>query len=253
LLFAGAAGGIVTHEPAFGVAAKQIPPNRQEQALAAGYAVVDQTFLVATHFSEPIKQNVPELLARQEICRFTDSLNETQPKLVEELVPKLLSLVEVQKVLQQLLREQVPIRDLTTILETLADTASVNKQPVVMVEAVRQALGRSLVRPLLSEDGKLRLATLDPSLEEEMIRAFDPQSSATQGAGLQSSFSSRLLKGMQRLFGDQASAASPVLLCATPARFHLRRLLEPFLPRVVVLSPAEIPASVQVQSLGLVS
>jgi flagellar biosynthesis protein FlhA len=244
--------GIVTKEPAFGVAAKWIAPNRQEQALAAGYAVVDQTSVIATHLSELIKQNVHELLTRQEVRRLMDSLNETQPKLVEELVPKLLSFGEVQKVLQQLLREQVSIRDLTTILETLVDTASVNKHPVVLVEAVRQALGRSLVRPLLSEDGKLRLATLDPSLEEEMIRAFDPQASATHGAGLQSSISSRLLKGLQRLFGDQASAASPVLLCATPARFHLRRLLEPFLPRIVVLSPAEIPAAVQVQSLGLV-
>jgi flagellar biosynthesis protein FlhA len=245
--------GVVTKEPAFGVAAKWIVPNRQEQALAAGYAVVDQTSVIATHLSELIKQNVHELLTRQEVRRLMDSLNETQPKLVEELVPKLLSFGEVQKVLQQLLREQVSIRDLTTILETLVDTATVNKHPVVLVEAVRQALGRSLVRPLLSEDGRLRLATLDPSLEEEMIRAFDPQSSATHGAGLQSSFSSRLLKGLQRLFGDQASAASPVLLCATPARFHLRRLLEPFLPRIVVLSPAEIPAAVQVQSLGLVN
>jgi flagellar biosynthesis protein FlhA len=245
--------GMVTKEPAFGVAAKWIPPSRQEQALAAGYAVVDQTSVIATHLSELIKQNVHELLTRAEVRRLMDSLNETQPKLVEELVPKLLSFGEVQKVLQQLLREQVSIRDLTTILETLVDTASVNKHPVVLVEAVRQALGRSLVRPLLSDDGKLRLATLDPSLEEEMIRAFDPQSSATHGAGLQSSFSSRLLKGLQRLFGDQASAASPVLLCATPARYHLRRLLEPFLPRIVVLSPAEIPAPVQVQSLGMVS
>ena len=245
--------GIVTKEPAFGVAAKWIPPARQEQALAAGYAVVDQTSVIATHLSELIKQNVHELLTRQEVRRLMDSLNETQPKLVEELVPKLLSFGEVQKVLQQLLREQVSIRDLTTILETLVDTASVNKHPVVLVEAVRQALGRSLVGPLLSDDGKLRLATLDPSLEEEMIRAFDPQSSATHGAGLQSSVSNRLLKGLQKLFGDQASAASPVLLCATPARYHLRRLLEPFLPRIVVLSPAEIPAPVQVQSLGMVS
>jgi flagellar biosynthesis protein FlhA len=245
--------GVATKEPAFSVAAKWISPARQEQALAAGYAVVDQTSVIATHLSELIKQNVHELLTRQEVRRLMDSLNETQPKLVEELVPKLLSFGEVQKVLQQLLREQVSIRDLTTILETLVDTASVNKHPVVLIEAVRQALGRSLVRPLLSEDGKLRLATLDPSLEEEMIRAFDPQSSATQGAGLQSSFSSRMLKGVQRLFGDQASAAAPVLLCATPARFHLRRLLEPFIPRVVVLSPAEIPAPVQVQSLGMVS
>src|ERR1022692_697738 len=130
---------------------------------------------MCTNFShgrkfELIKQNVHELLTRQEVRRLMDSLNETQPKLVEELVPKLLSFGEVQKVLQQLLREQVSIRDLTTILETLVDTAAVNKHPVVLVEAVRQSLGRSLVRPLLSDDGKLRLATLDPSLERKSTR-----------------------------------------------------------------------------------
>jgi flagellar biosynthesis protein FlhA len=245
--------GVETKDPAFGVGAKWISPGRQDQALAAGYAVVDQTSVIATHLSEIIKQHVHDLLTRGEVKRLLDTLSESQPKLVEELVPKLLSLGEVQKVLQQLLREQVSIRDLTAILETLVDTASVNKHPVVLVEAVRQALGRSLVRPLLSEDGKLRLATLDPALEQEMIRAFDPQASATQSAGLQNTFAGRLLKGLQRLLGDQTAAASPVLLCSTPARFHLRRLLEPFLPRVVVLSPAEIPAPVQVQSLGMVS
>lgn len=245
--------GVATQDPAFGVSAKWISPSRQEQALSLGYAVVDQTSVIATHLSELIKQHVHDLLTRAEVKRLLDSLSETQPKLVEELVPKLLSLGEVQKVLQQLLREQVSIRDLTAILETMVDTATVTKNPVVLVEAVRQALGRSLVRPLLSEDGKLRLATLDPSLEQEMIRAFDPQSSATNSASLHNNLTGRLLKGLQRLIGDQGAAASPVLLCSTPARFHLRRLLEPFLPRVVVLSPAEIPAPVQVQSLGMVS
>ncbi len=245
--------GVETKDPAFGVAAKWIAPSRQEQALASGYAVVDQTSVIATHLSELIRQHIHDLLTRAEVKRLLDSLSESQPKLVEELVPKLLSLGDVQKVLQQLLREQVSIRDLTAILETLVDTAAVSKNTVVLVEAARQALGRSLVRPLLGEDGKLRIATLDPALEEEMIRAFDPQSQVTAGTSVRNSLTSRLLRGLQRLLGDQGSAASPVLLCATPARFHLRRLLEPFLPRIVVLSPAEIPAPVQVQSLGMVS
>ena len=140
--------GKETLEPAFQVAAKWIAPSRRERALAAGYAVADQTSVLATHLAEIIKQHAHELLTRQETKRLLDSLSERQPKLVEELVPKLLSLGEVQKVLQQLLREQVSIRDLTTILETLQDTVAATKNPVLLVEAVRQALGRALVPSL---------------------------------------------------------------------------------------------------------
>ena len=120
-------------------------------------------------------QHAHELLTRHETKRLLDALAETQPKLVEELVPKLLTLGEVQKVLQQLLREQVSIRDLPAILETLLDTAPINKNPVQLVETVRQTLGRALVQPLLSSDGKLHLLALDPSVEDEINQAFDPQ------------------------------------------------------------------------------
>ena len=153
--------GRETREPAFGVPAKWIAPILRDRALAAGYAVVDQTSVLATHLAEVIKQHAHELLTRQETKRLLDAHAETQPKLVEELVPKLLSLGEVQKVLQQLLREQVSIRDLVTILETLLDTASANKNPILLVETVRQALGRALVQPLLGEDGKLTVIQLD--------------------------------------------------------------------------------------------
>lgn len=244
--------GIEAREPAFGVAAKWIASNLQEQALAAGYAVVDQTSVMATHLAEVIKQHAHELLSRQETKRLLDTLAETHPKLVEELVPKVLSLGEAQKVLQQLLREQVSIRDLPTILETLLDVAPVNKNPVFLVEVVRQTLGRVLVRPLLNEDGKLSVVTVDPGIEEEISRAFDPQVSSQQKPGLQASFLKRVLEGLRSLLGEQLSVASPVLLCNSPARFHLRRLLEPFVPRVVILSPLEIPAAVAVQSIGVV-
>ena len=134
--------GIPTREPAFGVSALWIPRGGQEQALAAGYAVVDQTSVLSTHLAELIKLHAYELLTRQEAKRLLDRLADSQPKLVEELTPKVLSLGEVQKVLQQLLREQVSIRDLPTILEALLDTAVITKHPVLLVEAVRQALGR---------------------------------------------------------------------------------------------------------------
>ena len=243
--------GFPTNEPAFGVSARWIVPGLREQALASGYAVVDQTSVMATHLAEVIKQHAYELLSRQETKRLLDRLSESHPKLCEELVPKLLSLGEVQKVLQQLLREQVSIRDLPTILESLLDTAPAGKSPVLLVEAARQALGRALVRPLLADDGGLRVVTLDPEIEEEVCRAFSPQAPAgSSHSSLEPSFVRRVLEGLKKLAGEQVRLATPVLFCNTPARFHLRRLLEPFLPNATVLSPSEIPPAVPVQSLG---
>jgi len=244
--------GTPTREPAFGVAALWIDRTLESQALANGYAVVDQTSVLATHLAEVIRQHSYELLTRQETKRLLDRLGEGHPKLVEELVPKVLSLGEVQKVLQQLLREQVSIRDLGTILESLLDATTSTKHPVLLVEAARQVLGRALVRPLLSDDGGLRVLTLDHTIEEELSRAFAPQAAPATSTGLQPSFVRRVLESLKHLAGDQVAQTAPVLLCPTPARFHLRRLLEPFLPKVVVLSPLEIPPAVPVQSLGMV-
>jgi flagellar biosynthesis protein FlhA len=150
-----------------------------------------------------------------------------------------------------LLREQVSIRDLATILEALLDTAATNKSQVALVEAARQALGRSLVQPLLSDDRKLKVLTLDPAIEQELARQIDPQPGEK---GLTSPVTPlrRVLESLQKLVGDRVALSSTVLVCNSPVRFHLRRLLEPFIPRIVVLSPAEIPPSVAVQSLGIV-
>jgi len=245
--------GIPTNEPAFGASALWIVPGLQEQALATGYAVVDQTSVLATHLAELVRQYAHELLTRQETKRLLDALAETQPKLVDELVPRLLSLGEVQRVLQQLLREQVTIRDLTTILEALLETAAVNKNPVALVEACRQAMSRSLVAPLLGEDRKLKVLTLDPAIEQEIQRQIDPLAIVGERvAGGATGALRTVLESLQRLVGDRVALSSTVLLCNSPVRFHLRRLLEPFIPRIVVLSPAEIPANVSVQSLGVV-
>jgi flagellar biosynthesis protein FlhA len=244
--------GKETREPAFGVAARWIPPALQERALAEGYAVVDQTSVMATHIAELVKQHAHDLLTRQETRRLLDTLAESQPKLVDELVPKLLTLGEVQKILQQLLREQVSIRDLTTILETLLEAAAVNKNPILLVEAVRQSLGRALVQPLL-EDGKLNVFTLAPMLEAEVSRAFDAQANGAQATGLQPSLVRRIHDGMRKLMSEHAGSTPLVLICPTPGRFYLRRLLEPSMPRLIVLSPGEIPPRVAVHSLGTIS
>jgi flagellar biosynthesis protein FlhA len=246
-----AIAGVDTREPAFGVPAKWITPATQEQALAAGYAVVDQTSVMATHLAEVIKQHAHELLSRQETKRLLDRLADSHPKLVEELVPKLLTLGEVQRVLQQLLREQVSIRDLPAVLEALIEAAGANRSLVLLVEAARQALSRSLVRPLLDADGALKVVTLASELEAGLQQVYNPQQSQGGGSGLQPSFATRVLEGLKKLIGEQAALATPVILCSTPTRFYLRRLLEPFLPKIVVLSPGEIPAIVPVQSVGV--
>src|SRR5262249_43771178 len=244
--------GLTTNEPAFGASALWIVPGLQEQALANGYAVVDQTSVLATHLAEIVRQYAHELLTRQETKRMLDALAETQPKLIDELFPRLLTLGEIQRVLQQLLREQVSIRDLTTILESLLESAPANKAQVALVEAARQALSRSLVRPLLTEDRKLKVLTLDPAIEQEFHRQLDPQAAGDRGTGSAVVPLRHVLEGLQKLVGDRVALSSTVLICNSPVRFHLRRLLEPFIPRIVVLSPAEIPASVTVQSMGTV-
>ena len=214
--------------------------------------VVDHTSALATHLGEVVKQNAYQLLTRQETKRLIDRIGETHPKLVEELVPKLMTLGEVQKVLQQLLRENVSIRDLGTILETLVETAAVNKSPILLVEAVRHALGRALVRPLLDEQGELKIVMLDRSIEEECARAMNPQAAVSSPMALQPNIGRKILDGLRGLFGDQVTTAPPVLLCSSPSRFHLRRLLEPLIPKIVVLAPTEIPPAIPIRSIGAV-
>jgi flagellar biosynthesis protein FlhA len=248
--------GTVTQEPAFGVAARWIAPALEEQALAAGYSVVDQTTVIGTHLGELIRRHAQDLLGRQEVKRLLDTMNESHPKLVEELVPKLMTLGEVQKVLQQLLREQVSIRDLGAILEVLVDAAAQSKNTVYLVEAVRQAIGRSLVHPLLDADGGLRVLVLSSGLEQEIVGTFDPESAARLlGDGTRpapAAFLRRIVESVKQLTGGGPLTALPVLLVPSPARYHMRRWLEPFLPKVTVLSPAEIPAVVRVRSIGTI-
>jgi len=241
--------GQETREPAFGTPARWINKDMEAKALSAGYTAVDATTILSTHLSEIIRQNAHELLTRKETKRLIDQLSESHPKLIEELVPKLMTLGEVQKVLQQLLREQVSIRDLGTILEATVETAAVNKNPVLLVEAARHALGRALVRPLLNTAGELKVVTVTSAIEEECARAASGAASAMSES--QPSLVRRVLEGLNRLLGEHGTQAPPVLLCASPARFYLRRVLEPFLPRIVVLAPTEIPATTQVQSVGL--
>ncbi|MCU1324018.1 MAG: flagellar biosynthesis protein FlhA [Acidobacteriaceae bacterium] len=250
--------GLETREPAFGVAARWIQPGLEESALAAGYSVVDQTTVIGTHLGELIRRHAHELLGRQEVKRLLDSMNESHPKLVEELVPKLMTLGEVQKVLQQLLREQVSIRDLGAILEVLVEAAQQSKGIVHLVETVRQSLGRGLIHPLLDSDGGLKVLMLEAGLEAELLYAFDPQGASqllgdgAQPASRPGDCMKRLVDSVKRLTGNVSNAALPVLLIPSPARYHVRRWLEPFLPKVTVLAAVEIPPEIRVRSIGTV-
>ena len=249
--------GIEVKEPAFGVSARWIQRGLEDQALAAGYSVVDQTTVIGTHLGELIRRHAHELLGRQETKRLLDSMNESHPKLVEELVPKFMSLGEVQRVLQQLLREQVSIRDLGAILEVLVESAPQSKSVVHLVESVRQALGRGLVSPLLDAEGSLRVLMIEQELEAQIVGTFDPQTANLLGEGAsrpggQGEYLRKLLESVKRLTGGGSTMALPVLLCPSPARYHVRRWLEPFVPKVTVLSPVEIPAEIRVRSVGTV-
>ncbi|HMD21279.1 MAG TPA: flagellar biosynthesis protein FlhA, partial [Alloacidobacterium sp.] len=247
--------GKQTQEPAFQVPARWISPSLESQAIAAGYSVVDTVTAISTHLAEMIRQHAHELLGRAETKRLLDTLNESHPKLVEELVPKILTLGEVQKVLQQLLREQVSIRDLGTILDVLIESAAINKSLPHLVEAVRHALGRRIIQPLLEGDGSLRVLQMDPAFEEELIESLQGEAGArllTDGRAQHTPWLKRFIDSVKQLIGAQSSMALPVLLCPSPARFYLRRWLEPVLPRVVVISPAEIPPDVRVRSIGVV-
>src|SRR6201986_444355 len=159
-------------EPAFGVSATWIVPALEEPALAGGYSVVAPTTVVTMHLSELVRRHAQDLLSRAETKRLIDTLNESHPKLVEELIPKVMTLGEVQRVLQQLLREQVSIRDLGTILEVLVEAAPANKALPHLVELCRQAMGRRLVQPHLDADGALPVLLLDPAIDEELQSCF---------------------------------------------------------------------------------
>jgi flagellar biosynthesis protein FlhA len=246
--------GKETREPAFGVAARWIQPALEDQAIAAGYSVVDTITVVSTHIAEMIRQHAHELLSRAETKRLLDSLNETHPRLVEELVPKLLTMGEVQKVLQQLLREQVSIRDLGTILESLVETAAATKGLPQLVEGARQALGRRVIQPLLDADGSLRVLLLDPALEEEVVSTLHPEAAGRLLAGRSQGMPlfKRIVDSVKQLIGPVPPSVLPVLLCQSPARYHLRRWLEPVLPQVTVIAPTEIPPEVRLRSVGTV-
>ena len=240
--------GIATKEPAFGLPATWIGQDKRDAAITAGYTVVDPTTAISTHLSEVIRTFLPDLLTRQQTKELVDRVAEASPKLVEELVPKVASIGDVQRVLRQLLRERVPVRDLTTILEAMADAGSAGKDPDGVVEAVRMALGRSVCRAYQAENGDLRVISLSPALEDALASSL---TRTDRGAVL--AIDPARAQSLASRLGEVLATedlAQPVLLCTPTLRPHLWRLFSRALPHVAVLSHGEVPPQVRVASVA---
>jgi flagellar biosynthesis protein FlhA len=242
--------GVATKDPAFGLPALWIPPEKRADAQFAGYTVVDLPSVITTHLSEVVRQHGEEFLGRQEVQRLLDNLVKTNPKVVEELIPGILTLGAIQKILQNLVREQVSIRDLTTILETLADYGTMTKDTDLLTEYTRQSLARALTKPYLDANNILSVLTVEPDMEELISKgiaqteygsylALEPQ----QANGIIVSIRQAVEKASARL-------EQPVILCSTTVRRHLKKLCERFRIQIVVLSHNEIPTGLEIQSLG---
>jgi len=243
--------GINTTEPAFGLPAIWISEDKKERAQISGYTVVDNTTVVATHLSELIKKHGHELLGRQETQNLLDNLGKDYPKLVEELVPSLLNLGVVMRVLQNLLREGVSVRDLRTILETLADWAPVVQDPDQLTEHVRAILARSISNSY-SEDGQvLQVMTFERDVENQIQEALH---STEQGAylALEPGFAQALINSLNQSL-QKFAGATPVLLCTPTIRLHVKRLTERYLPGLAIISHNEIAPHLKVRSVGTVT
>ncbi len=245
--------GISTTEPAFGLPALWIEERQRERAQLAGYTVVDPSTVVATHLVEKIKLFLHELLSRQDVQKLIENLSQRYPKVVDDIVPSVVPWGTLQKVLQNLLREQVSIRDLMTILETMADYSTQVRDVDVLTEYVRQDLSRTIVGSYLAADDRLYVVALEPSLEEQInssIQRTDHGAFLTLDPGIVYAMVEQF-RNLQEKF-DKVSAR-PVLLCVPIVRFHLKRLLERFVPGLSVLSHNEIPSQVTVQALGRIA
>ena len=244
--------GVETVEPAFNLPAVWIPEAQKEEAMLAGYTVVDPSTVIATHLTEVFRRNLHEFLGRQETQELLDNLSKRAPKAVESLVPGVLSLGGCQKVLQSLVQENVSIRDLLTIVETLADYAPATNEPAQLTEFVRAKIGRTIVKPYLGEEGVLPIITMTPEIDEILGSAMRP---AEQGGylALEPGVAQQIIQAVNKATEDAMVAdGQPVLLVAPQIRSQFAQLLNRFIPTLPIISQAEIPADVKIQSAATV-
>ncbi|MEA2426787.1 MAG: flagellar biosynthesis protein FlhA [Thermoleophilaceae bacterium] len=244
--------GVQTTEPAFGLPAIWIADAQRAEAEALGYTVVDQESVIVTHLTEAIRSEASELLTRQETRQLLDQLKEHNAAVVDEVVPDVLSLGEIQRVLQSLLREGVSIRDLGVIVEAIGDKARLTRDPALLAEYARQALGRQITAPFLGPDRKLRAIALDPMIEQEVSESITATSDGEYLA-LEPSRAQALVTALrERTELAGTLGARPVLLCSARVRRHLRRLSEQSIPQLAVCSYNEIAPGIRVETVGVV-
>ncbi|BDQ32866.1 flagellar biosynthesis protein FlhA [Pseudodesulfovibrio portus] len=244
--------GVETVEPAFNLPAIWIPESQKEEAMLAGYTVVDPSTVIATHLTEVFRRNLPEFLGRQETQELLDNLSKRAPKAVESLVPAVLTVGGIQKVLQALVQENVSIRDLLTIVETLADYGVATQDPTQLTEYVRAKMSRTIVKPYLGEDGTLPIITMSRQIDEILGGAMRP---AEQGGylALEPGVAQQVIQAINRSTEDAMVAdGQPILLVAPQIRSQLAQLLNRFIPTLPVISQAEIPTDVKIQSAATV-
>jgi len=243
--------GMETIDPSFGMPARWIAPGRKAEAEALGYVVVEPTTMVATHLMETLKANAAELLGRQDVQEMVDTLKKSHPALVDDLIPNKVSLGMLHRVLQRLLRERVPIRDLVTILEALGDTADQTKDPEQLTEHVRRSLSNVIARLFMDDSGTVRGITLGARLEASLMGLFSPRAATAGTSLLTPDALAGLLRELNTLASAGAADGRSVPLVVPPGlRVGIRRLIEPVMPALPVVSLAELPATVQLTSVG---
>jgi flagellar biosynthesis protein FlhA len=244
--------GIETIEPAFKLPALWITESQREKAEAMGYTVVDPPSIIATHLTEVIKSHLDELLTRQDVKKLVNNVAENNQTLVEELVPKIMSVGDIQKVLMNLLKEGISVRDLVTVFETLADYGISNKDPDILTEYVRQALKRSISKKFFDEETN-QVLTLDPVVEQKIM---DSVKKTEQGMflSLDPSVVEQILKGTGKAATKlESMGRTPIILTSPIVRVYYKRLIEERYPNVIVISYGEIDNQVELQSVGMVT
>ena len=245
--------GIPTFEPSFHLPAIWITEGQRERAESLGYTVVDPPSIIATHLTEIIRQYIAELLTRQDVQNLVNNLKETNPSLVDELVPKLLGLGEVQKVLQNLLKEGVSIRDLLTIFETLADYAPTTRDPDILTEYVRQSLKRAISGKFFPANETTSVVTLDPKIEQEIMSSVKQ---TEQGAYL--NLDPERTKKIMESLGNEVTklenlGKNPIVITSPIVRIYFKRLTEDYFRDLIVISYNEIETNIELQSVGMVT
>ena len=245
--------GIPTFEPSFHLPAIWITESQRERAESLGYTVVDPPSIIATHLTEVIRQHIAELLTRQDVQNLINNIKDNNTTLIDELVPKLMGVGEIQKVLQNLLEEGISIRDLVTIFETLADHAAVTRDPDILTEYVRQALKRAISSKYFPVGEMTNVVTVDPSIEQEIMNSVK---NTEQGSylSLDPERSKKIIESLgNELKKLEDMGKNPIVITSPIVRMYFRNLAKDYYKDIIVISYNEVESNVELQSVGMVT